>query len=82
MRSSSPLRLRSLVAVAFVALIWLGCSDRRDLTAPDDFGPNILIVDQVALDHAIRVQEAHTDGLMDLEQVVGTWAFPKAGDLS
>ncbi len=72
MRRTSPVRLRAVFAVLFVALVWLGCTDSRDLTAPDDLGPNIRIVDQVALDHAIRVQEAHTDGLMDLEQVAGT----------
>ncbi len=73
MSSRSSLRFRgSLVAVLLVSLVWLGCTDSRDLTAPDDLGPNIRIVDQVALDHAIRIQEAHTDGLMDLEQVVGT----------
>ncbi len=72
MRSTSPLRLRTLVAVSFVSLVWLGCTDSRDLTAPDDLGPNIRVVDQVALDHAIRVLEAHTDGLLALEAVVGT----------
>ena len=71
--SRNTLRLRgSLVAVLLVSLVWLGCTDTRDLTAPDDLGPNIRIVDQVALDHAIRVLEAHTDGLLALEAVVGT----------
>jgi len=71
--SRSTLRLRgSLVAVLLVSLVWLGCTDTRDLTAPDDLGPNIRIVDQVALDHAIRVQEAHTEELMALGAVVGT----------
>ncbi len=69
----STLRLRgSLVAVLLVSLVWLGCADSRDLTAPDDLGPNIRVVDQVALDHAIRVQEAHTDEMFEIAGVVGT----------
>ncbi len=55
MRSTRPLRLRALVAVSIVSLVWLGCTDSRDLTAPDALGPNIRLVDQAALNRAIRV---------------------------
>ena len=71
--SRNTLRLHgSLVAVLAVSLVWLGCTDSSDLTVPDDLGPNIRIVDQVALDHAIRVQESQTEDLMALGAVVGT----------
>ena len=72
--SSIKFRLRgSFLAVLAVCLVWIGCTDNRaDLTSPADLGPNILVVDQVALSHAIRVQEAHTDEMFEIAGVVGT----------
>ena len=72
--SSIKFRLRgSFLAVLAVGLVWIGCTDKRaDLTSPADLGPNILVVDQVALSHAIRVQEAHTDEMFEIAGVVGT----------
>ena len=72
--SSIKFRLRgSFLAVLAVGLVWIGCTDNRaDLTSPADLGPNILVVDQVALSHAIRVQKAHTDEMFEIAGVVGT----------
>ena len=72
--SSIKFRLRgSFLAVLAVGLVWIGCTDNRaDLTSPADLGPNILVVDQVALSHALRVQEAHTDEMFEIAGVVGT----------
>jgi len=72
--SSIKFRLRgSFLAVLAVGLVWIGCTDNRaDLTSPADLGPNILVVDQVALSHAIRVQEAHTDEMFEIAGVMGT----------
>ena len=72
--SSIKFRLRgSFLAVAAVGLVWIGCTDNRtDLTSPADLGPNILVVDQAALSHVIRVQEAHTDEMLEIDGVVGT----------
>lgn len=44
----NAIRFRLKFVVLLVSLVWLGCTDSRDLTAPDDLGPNIRIVDQVA----------------------------------
>jgi hypothetical protein len=72
--SSVKFRLRgSFLAVLAVGLVWIGCTDNRaDLTSPADLGPNILVVDQVALSHALRVQEAYTDEMFEIAGVVGT----------
>ena len=72
--SSIKFRLRgSFLAVLAVGLVWIGCTDKRaDLTSPADLGPNILVVDQVALSYAIRVQKAHTDEMFEIAGVVGT----------
>ena len=72
--SSIKFRLRgSFLAVLAVCLVWIGCTDdRADLTSLADLGPNILVVDQVALTHALRVQEAHTDEMFEIDGVVGT----------
>ena len=73
MKRTIFLSWRSLAAVALAAVVWVGCSDSsRDLTAPDDFQPNISVVDQAALSYAITVQERHTDEMMELVGVVGT----------
>jgi hypothetical protein len=66
-------KLRTVVASCALALVWLGCGDiPTDVGSPGDLGPNISVVSQAALDHAIRVQEAQTDGLLALDAVVGT----------
>lgn len=72
--SSIKFRLRgSFLAALAVGLVWIGCTDNRaDLTSPADLGPNILVVDQVALSHALRVQEAHTGEMFEIAGVVGT----------
>jgi hypothetical protein len=48
-------------------LIWIGCQDQPDPTAP--FDPSELLQD---LRPAINVQERHTDRLLAIEGVIGT----------
>jgi hypothetical protein len=59
--------------VLLAAVLLSACADvPADLTSPEGLGPNISVVSQAALDHALRVQEAHTEGLLALDAVVGT----------